>query len=173
MVFQDLALWPNLSALDNVILGLSGLRLSRTEARSRAFESLRTCGIESLQDRLPGTLSGGEQQRVALARSLAPRPRFVFLDEPFAGLDGPTKFRILSEIQHVVEQNSATLIIVSHDLFEATAVAQYAIVLEGGGADDAARLDDLLRQSRSPILNSFREMLRSAPQGVTHPKEHD
>ena len=173
MVFQDLALWPNLSALDNVILGLSGLRLQRAEARSRSYEMLRACGIESLHNRRPGTLSGGEQQRVALARSLAPRPRFLFMDEPFAGLDGPTKFRILSEIQQIVHQKGTTLIIVTHDLFEATSVAEYAIVLDGGRADDVARIDELFRRSRSPILNSFREMLRSAPQGVTHPKEQD
>jgi len=161
MVFQDLALWPNLTALENVILGLAGLRLTRTEARSQANEMLRTCGIETLKDRRPGTLSGGEQQRVALARSLAPSPRFLFLDEPFAGLDGPTKVRLLTEIHQIVRQKGTTLIVVTHDLLEAVALAEDAIVLDGGGASDVARIDDLIHASPFPIFRSFREVLAS------------
>ena len=84
LVFQDQALWPNLSVRDNVLLGLTGLRLSRHEARTRADEALLLCGIESLVGRKPGQISGGQQQRVALARAIAVRPDFLVLDEPFA-----------------------------------------------------------------------------------------
>ena len=73
MVFQDLALWPNLSVLDNVRLGLSGASLSRQQARLRAREALDLCGIADLARRRPGEISGGEQQRVALARAIAVR----------------------------------------------------------------------------------------------------
>jgi ABC-type Fe3+/spermidine/putrescine transport system ATPase subunit len=159
MVFQDLALWPNLTALENVILGLAGLRLTRTEARSQANEMLRTCGIETLKDRRPGTLSGGEQQRVALARSLALSPRFLILDEPFAGLDGPTKCRLLAEVLQIVREKSTTLIVVTHDPFEAVALAEHAVVLDGGRANDAGRIGDLMAQSPSPIFSSFRDLL--------------
>jgi ABC-type Fe3+/spermidine/putrescine transport system ATPase subunit len=161
MVFQDLALWPNLTALENVILGLAGLRLARTEARSRANEMLRTCGIEPLKDRHPGTLSGGEQQRVAVARSLAPSPRFLFLDEPFAGLDGPTKVRLLAEIQQIVQQKGTTLIVVTHDLLEAVALAEHAIVLDSERANNVARIGHLIHGSPFPIFSSFREALLS------------
>jgi len=165
MVFQDLALWPNLSALENVVLGLAGLRLARTEAQRRAHETLRICGIESLAGRRPGTLSGGEQQRVALARSLAHGPRFLFLDEPFAGLDGPTKFRLLTEIQQIARQKNMTLIVATHDLLEAASLCEHAIILDDGRANDVARIDDLIDKSSSPIFGSFREVLRSIQGG--------
>ena len=87
LVFQDLALWSNLSVLDNVRLGLSGQSLSRQQARERADQALVLSGIENLRARKPGTLSGGQQQRVALARAIAARPAFLLLDEPFSGLD--------------------------------------------------------------------------------------
>lgn len=165
MVFQDLALWPNLSTFENIILGLAGLDLPRTEARSRANEMLRICGIELLKNRIPGTLSGGEQQRVALARSLAAEPRFLFLDEPFAGLDGPTKFRLLAEIRQIVGQKSMTLVVVTHDLLEAASLAEHAIILDGGRVNAVGRIGDLMDQSPLPIFNSFREVVRSTQRG--------
>lgn len=165
MVFQDLALWPNLSALENVVLGLAGVRLTRTEARSQARATLQICGIELLEDRRPGTLSGGEQQRVALARSLAPSPRFLILDEPFAGLDGPTKCRLLAEVLQIVREKSTTLIVVTHDPLEAVALAEHAVVLDGGRVNDAGRIGDLMAQSPSPIFSSFREVVCSTHRG--------
>ncbi len=87
MVFQDLALGPNLSVLGNILLGQSGTELDKKERAERAHQALVICGIEGLAKRLPGQLSGGQQQRVALARAIAMQPVFLFLDEPFAGLD--------------------------------------------------------------------------------------
>ena len=120
MVFQDLALWPNLSVLDNVLLGLASTRLSRQQVRDRAQASLALCKIEALAGRRPGTISGGQQQRVALARALAMEPRFLFLDEPFSGLDLVTKTALLQDIARLCEDKRISLVLVSHDPFEAT-----------------------------------------------------
>lgn len=155
MVFQDLALWPNLSVIENVRLGLSGANLSRHEAATRAEEALRRCGIESLANRLPNTLSGGEQQRVALARAIAPSPDFLFLDEPFAGLDLITKTRLLTEIQTLASEQQFTIVLVTHDPLEATTLCLSAVVLNGGRVEADGTLEELLRTPNSEILGKF------------------
>jgi ABC-type Fe3+/spermidine/putrescine transport system ATPase subunit len=163
MVFQDLALWPNLRVLDNVLLGLSGQSMSRREMRDRALEALRLCHIESLADRKPGTLSGGQQQRVALARAMAVKPDFLLLDEPFAGLDVVTKLRLFEEIERLVAGRKITVVLVSHDPLEAKALCQSAVVLKNGRVEEQGLLDELLSEPDSEILQVFREYLKGAP----------
>ena len=158
MVFQDLALWPNLSALENVILGLSGANLSRREMRSRALEALSLCSIEALSARRPGALSGGEQQRVALARALALRPTFLLLDEPFSGLDLVTKLKLLEQILALATEQQVTLIVVTHDPLEAKQLCHSAILLSGGQVQESGPLEELLRSPRSEMLRRFREL---------------
>ncbi len=155
MVFQDLALWPNLSAIENVRLGLSGTNLSRRESATRADDALHRCGIESLAKRLPNTLSGGQQQRVALARAIAPRPDFLFLDEPFAGLDLITKARLLAEIRALASKQQFTIGLVTHDPLETTMLCLSAVVLDGGRVEVTGPLDELLRSPKSELLEAF------------------
>ena len=159
MVFQDLALWPNLSVIENVRLGLSGASLSRREAATRVEEALHRCGIESLANRLPNTLSGGEQQRIALARAMAPRPDFLFLDEPFAGLDLVTKTRLLSVIQALAKEQEFTIVLVTHDPLEATTLCLSAVVLNAGRVEASGPLDELLGSPKSELLKAFRTQL--------------
>ncbi len=160
LVFQDLALWPNLSVRDNVLLGLAGLGLARSEARARAEEALTLCGIEELAGRRPGRISGGQQQRVALARAIAVRPAFLLLDEPFAGLDLVLKARLLEEIAGLATRQSLTLLLVTHDPSDALTLCRFAIVLDEGRVAEAGCLADLLRAPRSELLRVFREHLQ-------------
>ena len=162
MVFQDLALWPNLSVLDNVLLGLSGTRLRNEEARTRAREALTLCAIESLTERKPGTLSGGEQQRVALARAIAMRPAYLLLDEPFAGLDLVTKATLFKEIARLVAERHITIVLVTHDPLEATALCSAVLALKDGQIEEAGMLNDLLRAPQSEMLTAFRAQLYRA-----------
>ena len=166
MVFQDLALWPNLTVLGNVLLGLAGITQSAREKRTRAVEALALCGIEQFADRKPGTLSGGQQQRAALARAIAARPAFLLLDEPFSGLDLVTKTRLLREIADLASQRELTVLLVSHDPLEATTLCRSAVVLENGRVQETGKLETLLRTPQSEMLKVFRDHLRGMPSGI-------
>jgi ABC-type Fe3+/spermidine/putrescine transport system ATPase subunit len=122
MVFQDLALWPNLSALANIELGLASSRLSKRERLASARHSLELCRIPDLADRKPSQLSGGQQQRVALARALVVRPSLLLLDEPFTGMDDELKEKLIEELQKLSNENGITVLIATHDFREAEAL---------------------------------------------------
>jgi ABC-type Fe3+/spermidine/putrescine transport system ATPase subunit len=160
MVFQDLALWPNLSAHDNVRMGLSGLALSRLEVRSRTREALSLCGVEELAHRKPGAMSGGQQQRVALARAIAVRPAFLLMDEPYAGLDLVIKSRLLAEVHSLAALRNMTVILVTHDPWEAMSLCRSALVLDQGCLVEAGPWTELLRVPRSNLLSVFRDEFR-------------
>jgi ABC-type Fe3+/spermidine/putrescine transport system ATPase subunit len=155
LVFQDLALWPNLSVSQNVELGLSGLRLPTHERRERVAAALAMCRIGELGARRPEQLSGGERQRVALARALAMRPKILLLDEPFASLDIAAKSRLYDEIRRLCAELALTLVLVSHDPLEAAALCARAAVLEEGRVVEAGALRDLLAAPKSETLRSF------------------
>jgi len=164
MVFQDLALWPNLSAHENVRMGLSGLALSRPEILARTREALSLCGVEELAHRKPGAMSGGQQQRVALARAIAVRPAFLLMDEPYAGLDLVIKSRLLEEVHAVAMLQKMTVILVTHDPSEAMSLCRSAVVLDQGCLVESGPLTELLHAPRSNLLSIFRdEFLRHTP----------
>jgi len=148
MVFQDLALWPNLTVLDNVRLGQA------TESEAR--EALALCGIEALAGRRPGELSGGQQQRVALARAIAVEPSFLFLDEPFAGLDWTTKAALLDMISGLARERRLTILLVSHDPAEVLALAEHVVVLEGGRISEAGPLAEVLQAPKTDAVRHLR-----------------
>lgn len=157
MVFQDLALWPNLSVLDNVVMGQAATRRPRQERQARAHEVLSLCGIEALADRLPGTLSGGQQQRVALARALAPNPAFLLLDEPFTALDLVLKTKLITDIRRLAEEAGSTIVLVTHDVLEALALSSRVVVLDQGRVAQSGQWDEVLQNPQSEILRVFRD----------------
>jgi ABC-type Fe3+/spermidine/putrescine transport system ATPase subunit len=160
LVFQDLALWPNLSAQSNVMMGLSGLKLSRREALTRTREALSLCGIDELANRKPVAMSGGQQQRVALAWAVAVRPAFLLMDEPYVGLDLVLKSRLLPEVRELAASQNMTVILVTHDPWDAISLCDSAVVLEDGKIVEAGMLTDLLAAPRSEVLRVFHEEYR-------------
>jgi ABC-type sugar transport system ATPase subunit len=159
MVFQDLGLWPNLTALENVSVGLAGLKLARTERMQRARQALEACEILHLAPRRPRSLSGGELQRVALARALAGRPAMLLLDEPFTGLDLVLKTALVQRIRSLGEQAHMTIIMASHYPADATLLGGEVAVLEGGVICEQGDFDRLCRNPASQTLKAWRAAL--------------
>jgi ABC-type Fe3+/spermidine/putrescine transport system ATPase subunit len=155
MVFQDLALWPNLTALDNVVLGMAQANLSRQERRAEALAALRSSRLDDLAQRKPHALSAGQQQRVALARALAVRPKLLLLDEPFAGLDVIVKAQLFEEIKSLCNNFRVTLLVVTHDPLEAAALCSEAAVIENGRLQERGPLKTLLDNPSSAILKAL------------------
>jgi ABC-type Fe3+/spermidine/putrescine transport system ATPase subunit len=159
MLFQDLALWPNLSVQGNVRLGLSQLRLSRKQLRDRAAEALRMCGIEDLATRLPGTLSGGQQQRVALARALATQPELLLLDEPFGGLDLVTKQAVMSKLVRLRSELGFALVLVTHDALEVRQVCDSLAVLQNGRIAEIGSLSHVAAAPQTVLAKALADQL--------------
>jgi len=156
LVFQDLALWPTLNALDNVLLGMARVPLTKTECRAQALEALRICKIETLAHRKPAALSVGQQQRVALARAMAVRPKLLLLDEPFSSLDLPLKQELIGELRDLADQFSITLLLVTHDPSEANALCSQALMLEDGRICERGTWAELMANPVSKTLRAAR-----------------
>lgn len=132
MVFQRPLLWPHMSVLANVEFALSIAALSRREKRDRATDALRFFGVAELAKRKPETLSGGQAQRVALARSIVSGPRILLWDEPFTGLDAATRSDLSAKIRGWLGSTGTTLVAVSHHADEADALGAVCVRIEGG-----------------------------------------
>ena len=141
-MFQDFALFPHLTVMENVTFGL--FHQSQGAARARAGEMLEQVGMTQHADKHPHLLSGGQQQRVALARALAPKPRLVLLDEPFAGLDTNMRARVRQQTLTVLKQTNVATLMVTHDHREAMFMADRIKVMgENGQILQSGRPEDI------------------------------
>ena len=129
LMFQDFALFPHLSVADNVAFGLKG---TREEKRVRVEELLRQVDLMRFIDGYPHQLSGGEQQRVALARSLAPRPRIMLMDEPFSGLDNRLRDGIRDDTLDLLKAEDTAVLLVTHEPEEAMRMADEIALMRDG-----------------------------------------
>ncbi|MEN3000098.1 MAG: ABC transporter ATP-binding protein [Acidilobaceae archaeon] len=134
MVFQDLALFPHMTVYDNIAFGLRARKVREDEARSRVKTALDLVGLDPslYASRRIDELSGGEQQRVALARSLVVEPSVLLLDEPMAHLDYKIKQRLLGEIRRLQKVLGITMVYVTHDQTEAMSIADEVVVMSRG-----------------------------------------
>jgi molybdate transport system ATP-binding protein len=149
-LFQDYALFSHFTVAGNVRYGLIGL--SANEQRLRISELLERFQLQDLSSRYPHQLSGGQRQRVALARTLAPQPRLLLLDEPLSALDGPTREALRGELRNLLSSLSIPVLLVTHDRVEALALGdQVAIVNEGRIAQHAS-IEEVFRRPLTPAI---------------------
>lgn len=127
MVFQDDQLFPHLSVADNVGFGLKMVGVAKARRAERTGELLELVGLSGFEQRGVGDLSGGEAKRVALARSLAPEPRVLLLDEPLTGLDRELHDRLAVEVAAILREVGTTAVWVTHDDDEAGSIAHRVV----------------------------------------------
>ncbi|KQW18098.1 ABC transporter [Afipia sp. Root123D2] len=154
LVFQSYALFPHMTALGNVVAALGHLPPDARIERGR--ELLRLVHLDGLEERRPSALSGGQQQRVAVARALARDPDVLLLDEPFSAVDRRTRRRLHSELQELRAAVSMPIVMVTHDLDEAAALADVLCVLDQGETLQTGRPSDVLSR---PTSERVREAL--------------
>ena len=162
MVFQDLGLWPNLTACENVALGLAGTRLSRRERAERANAMLELCELTAKKKERPARLSAGEQQRVALARAMAARPKLLLLDEPFTGLDLVLKNSLVKYISQLAPQFGASVLLVSHNPLDACALSASLAVLEDGHICETGPFEQVKHNPKSRTLSAWAEQIAAS-----------
>ena len=153
LVFQEHALFPHLSVADNIAFGLRGT--SRAARAARCEHWLGVIGLAGHGVRYPHELSGGERQRVALARALAPEPRLVLLDEPFASLDPNLRARLRTDIVDVLRATGTPALFVTHDQAEALSVGDRVAVMRAGRIEQDAPPDDVYHRPVNRFVAAF------------------
>ena len=147
LVFQEHVLFPHKTALDNVAFGLR--ELDPGQRRLVAQANLDAVGLGGFSKRYPDTLSGGQQQRVALARALAPAPRVMLLDEPFANVDATLRRALREDARRALRNSGNIAVIVTHDPDEAFELADRIAVLDGGGIVQIGTPDVIWRKPKN------------------------
>ncbi|MBT6503894.1 MAG: ABC transporter ATP-binding protein [Deltaproteobacteria bacterium] len=155
MMFQEFALFPHKNVYENVVFGLQVKNWQESDIQKRAQEVLALVGLTELRQRNVNDLSGGERQRVALARSLAPQPRLLLLDEPMGSLDRVLRERLLTDLQLILKKIRITTIFVTHDHNEAFAVADRIAVFNAGQIEQIDRPQDLYKKPANRFVASF------------------
>ncbi|MBZ0301243.1 MAG: ABC transporter ATP-binding protein [Anaerolineae bacterium] len=153
LMFQDFALFPHMNVAQNVGFGLKMQRLTRNEARVR--EVIGLVGLSGFERRDVGQLSGGEKQRVALARSLAPNPRLLMLDEPLGSLDAALRARLVVELRHIIKQVGLTAMYVTHDHQEAFAIADRVAIMNAGQIEQVGTPETVYQRPQTTFCAAF------------------
>ena len=155
MVFQAFAVWPHLDVHDNVAFPLQIKGLSRAEIQERTRRALADTGLLSVQHAHPGELSGGEKQRIALARAIAINPQVLLLDEPLSNLDPKLREEMRFEIKDLQRRLGLTIVFVTHDQGEAMAISDRMLVMRDGRLQQVGTPIEVYERPASRFVFSF------------------
>ena len=159
-VFQDYALFPHLSILDNVAYGLMVKGVGKEERRKAAEDALAMVKLPGYGTRRPGQLSGGQRQRVALARALVNKPKVLLLDEPLGALDLKLREQMQEELKSLQKTLGITFVFVTHDQGEALSMADRIAVFNDGKIQQLGTPEEVYKQPQNPFCRRFRRLLQ-------------
>jgi sulfate transport system ATP-binding protein len=154
-VFQHYAPFKHMTVRDNVAFGLTVRRRPKSERRARVDELLALVRLEGLGERYPSQLSGGQLQRMALARALAPEPRVLLLDEPFGALDVQVRGELRAWLRQLHEEIHVTTIFVTHDQEEAMELSEKIVVMNAGRIEQVGSPGELYESPANEFVMSF------------------
>lgn len=166
LMFQEYALFPHLDVAGNVGFGLRMQGMLPAEQDIRIRQVLNLVDLAGYEPRQVDTLSGGERQRVALARSLAPRPRLLMLDEPLGALDRTLRERLLLELPRILNEVGQTALYVTHDQQEAFALADRVVLLNNGRVEQTGSPLEIYRTPHTPFVARFLGLTNLFPANV-------
>ena len=172
-VYQDYALFPHLTLFENIAYGLKLRHFKKEIIRNKVVETSRLLGIEHLLNRRPATLSGGEQQRAALARSLVIDPAVLLLDEPLSALDPSTKEELQKELSGIHARLGTTILHVTHDFEEALTLAQRIAVFRDGKIVQTGSAEDVFRKPANSFVAEFVGMRNIFSGFITNNEKRD
>src|SRR6266702_4332392 len=155
MVFQSYAVWPHMTVRQNVVYPLKHRKLSRADARRKVDEALALVGLSEYADRSVVALSGGQMQRVALARSLVYRPQLLLLDEPLSNLDAKLRIRLRDELRRILKMTGMTGLYVTHDQSEAVVLGDRIGVMREGKLLQMAPPDEIYNRPADSFVANF------------------
>ena len=155
MVFQSYAIWPHLTVAQNVAFPLRMQKVPKAEIRQRVEAVLESVGLQDFGPRGASRLSGGQMQRVALARSLVMRPRMLLLDEPLSNLDAKLREKLRYELRELQQSLGMTAVYVTHDQSEALALADRIAVMRKGIIEQLAGPVEMYRNPRTSFVADF------------------
>jgi ABC-type Fe3+/spermidine/putrescine transport system ATPase subunit len=155
LMFQDNALFPHMNVSQNIAFGLQMANNSPDQIHNRVQEMLDLVSLRGFEKRDVNTLSGGEAQRVALARTLAPKPSMVMLDEPLGALDRALRDRLISELRQILVDLKLTTLYVSHDQDEAFSIADQIIVMKEGTIVQVGNPQEIYRSPANVFVAKF------------------
>ena len=155
LVFQTYALWPHMTVFGNVAYGLKLKHMPSAEVSKRVADALKIVGLSGMETRKPGTLSGGEQQRVSLARALVLESSIVLLDEPLSNLDAKLRKEMRVEIKRIHQAVGKTFIYVTHDQEEAAAMADRMALMNEGHIIQVGTPKEVMEHPKGRFAEEF------------------
>jgi iron(III) transport system ATP-binding protein len=155
IVFQSYALFPNLTASQNIAYGLQNTPMPKRQIEQRVKELLETVGLEGFSKKYPAQMSGGQQQRIALARALALSPSLLLLDEPLSALDAKVRGRLRVEITQLQKRLGVTTVMVTHDQEEALTMADRVVVMDKGVIAQVGTPRIVYQNPKTPFVANF------------------